>query len=72
MSDIKVSTQYGPGVATTRHAASSYGLPVVVVDGTAYGSAEIGAVNLAPYGPEDVGAAETHEALLAAGYEAYA
>jgi len=29
------------GVLTTEHAASSYGLPVVVVDGIAYGSAEV-------------------------------
>jgi hypothetical protein len=68
---ITVSTQYGRGEATTDHVASSYGLPVVVVDGVAYGPAEIGPVNMPPYGTEDDLAA-MHTGLQRAGYEVYA
>lgn len=71
MNDIKVSTQFGPGVATINHSASSYGQPVVVVDGQAYGPAEIGPVDLPPYGDEDIDLdiAEMHAALSRAGYQ---
>jgi hypothetical protein len=51
-----------PGRLTTEHAASSYGLPVVVAeDGTAYGCAEV----------EEVRVADAHAAVAAlnAGYE---
>lgn len=70
MTAIQVNTRYGQGVATTDHAASGYGLPVVVVDGTAYGPAEIGTVNLPTYGPEDEDVAAMHDALRRAGYTA--
>ena len=49
------------GKLTTNHAASSYGLPVVVGDdGTAYGPADIedGAIDLTRYAGED---ADGHE-----------
>jgi hypothetical protein len=67
--DVRVCTAYGDGVATVNHASSSYGLPVVVVDGVAYGPAEIGPVGLPTNGPEDENVAEMHRALKQAGYE---
>lgn len=44
------------GVLTTEHSASSYGIPVLVVDGVAYGSAEASGWRLTPVSvPEDLG-----------------
>lgn len=72
MRDIQVSTDYGHGVATTNHAASSYGLPVVVVDGTVYGPAELLYVGIGSHGPDDADEIAMHQSLLSAGYKAYA
>ena len=69
---VSVSTNLGYGIATTDHPASSYGLPVVVIDGDACGPAETGPVNIPCYGPEDTELVAMHQALEAAGYEVYA
>lgn len=72
MTAINVSTKLGTGQATAHHAASIYGQPVIVVDGTAYGPAEIGPVQFPPYGEGDADHIEMHAALERAGYEVYA
>jgi hypothetical protein len=66
MNDVQVVTDIGPGLATVNHAASSYGRPVVVVDGVAYGPAEIGLVDLPALDAPDLPA--MYQALAGAGY----
>jgi hypothetical protein len=72
MQDVEVVTKHGTGVATTNHAASSDGLPVVVVDGVPYVPTQAGLVRLPPYGPENEGVHEMRLALERAGYEVFA
>lgn len=71
MATMSVTTNLGNGTLTTEDAASSHGLPVVVVGGTAYGPAEVGPVNTRPLGEDDVDEAALVEAARNAGYEVY-
>lgn len=52
-----------PATLTTNHPASSYGLPVVVIDGVAHGSAEVASLDLGD-APETI-----REAARRAGYQ---
>lgn len=50
--DIKLADRIA---LTTEHAASSYGIPVLVIDGQAYGPADYGrALRQALYDPNDI------------------
>jgi hypothetical protein len=66
MKDVKVRTPYGRGLATTNHAASSHGWPVVVVNGIAYGPDEIGTVDLPALNDPDL--VVMYQTLSRAGY----
>ena len=60
---IKSGGQWHPAILTTEHAASSYGQPVVVVDGEPHGPAEVECVRCDHRVP-----AELVDAAVAAGF----
>ena len=59
---------FKPGVLTTDHAASSYGLPVLVIGGVAFGSAEAPNAIFVDCDCGGAGVAEVVAAGRAAGY----
>jgi hypothetical protein len=73
MSGIKVSTQFGGGFLTNEHAASSYGLPVVILgcDGSAVGPAEAGVVDTPCWDETQTEELALCEAARRAGYRIY-
>ena len=63
---VKIGNRVVDAEITTAHAMSSHGIPVLVVDGQAYGPAEVGHMRLVEATQEE------REALLRGGYRLYA
>jgi hypothetical protein len=68
---LAVVTRIGSGVLTTDHAASSYGQPVLVIDGRAYGAAEAPPCSTQPMFEHSAEEQEAVEAARRAGYTVY-
>ena len=62
---VKIGNRVVDAEITTAHAMSSHGIPVLVVDGQAYGPAEVGHMRLVEATQDE------REALLRGGYRLY-